>query len=211
MGIIEDYGALIASAKYGAEAALILKTISLAVIIVILAGFIWYFYRSLSKKDLIALNLDKYNRSSHPVLQKLFALALYLLEYIVVIPFFILIWSIAMAIAIFLVSDRGTSEIMFLTGVLIISIRILSYIQKDIAGDLAKLFPFVTISVFLLYSDVFNSVKVFSQIKEIPLLLSNIYLYFITIFVVEIGLRVIDTIVDFWKSEENRVYFETLR
>lgn len=211
MGIIEEYDALIASAKYGVEIALILKTISLAIIVVILAVFIWYFYRTISQRNIITLNLDKYNKSSHPVLQKLFALIFYLLEYIIVIPFFILIWSVAMAIAIFLVSDRGTSEIMFFTTVLIISIRILSYIQKDIAGDLAKLFPFVTISVFLLYSDVFNSVKVFSQIKEIPLLLSNIYLFFITIFIVEIGLRAIHTIVDFWKSEENRVYFETLR
>ena len=188
---------------------LISKLFFLSIFIVILCLFIWLFYRTISERNIIKLNLNKYNKGSHPVLKKFFAVLFYFLEYIVVIPFFILLWSTAMAVAILLISDRAAADIMFFTTILIISIRILSYFHKEITIELAKLFPLVTLSVFLIYSSSFNAGNVLTKINEVPLLLSNLYIYFLAILGAEIVLRLIHTAVDFWKSEEERLYFDS--
>ncbi|RMD67360.1 hypothetical protein D6817_01825, partial [Candidatus Pacearchaeota archaeon] len=60
--------------------------------------FIWNFYNSTSKRDLLGLNLRKYNRYSHPLASKLAASALYFLEYVVIAPALLVIWFAALAI-----------------------------------------------------------------------------------------------------------------
>src|SRR3989339_817358 len=64
----------------------------LVFLIVIYSVFVWKFYRLISTKNLIELNLSQYNRSEHPVLTKLLAGTLYFVEYIVVLPFLIFFW-----------------------------------------------------------------------------------------------------------------------
>ena len=63
-----------------------LNVLLFAVILAVVSLFIWKFYRSTSKMNLIELNLSKYNQSEHPLAGKFFALILYLLEYIIIMP-----------------------------------------------------------------------------------------------------------------------------
>jgi hypothetical protein len=181
----------------------------LAALITLLTVIIWQFYRTLAERNIIKLNLKQYNRSEHPFLKKTFAVLLYLAEYIVIIPFFMLLWSIALAVALLLLAEKEIGYIVLLTAAMIISIRILAYYKKEIAKDLAKLFPLITLSVFLINSKSLDIPFILGQIMQIPALLESIYSYFIVIFFVEVVLRLTDTVSELWKSEEERTYWIT--
>jgi amino acid transporter len=77
-----------------------------AVIIALVALFIWRFYKSLSKRTLITLNLNQYNRSEHPFLSKFFAVLLYLIEYVIIMPVIIFIWFGALTVIILLIAKE---------------------------------------------------------------------------------------------------------
>ena len=64
----------------------------LVLIIVIYSIFIWKFYRFISKKNILQLNLNKYNKTEHPFLTKILAATFYFLEYIIILPFLIFFW-----------------------------------------------------------------------------------------------------------------------
>jgi len=167
--------------------------------------FIWKFYKSTSRRNLIKLNLYKYNTSEHPLANKLFAMLFYLIEYIVIMPLLIILWFAGLSIVLMLIAtERSPNEILMISAAMIGAIRILAYIKGEIAKDLAKLFPFIALSFFLLegVSD-FRSVFI-SKVSEIPSLFSNILSFILVVVVIEIILRVFYTIYEFWRSEGGR-------
>tara|TARA_Y100000310_G_C20703671_1_gene832481 strand:- start:15273 stop:15941 length:669 start_codon:yes stop_codon:yes gene_type:complete len=174
-----------------------------AIAIAVVALFIWYFYNSLSKRNLIALNLRQFNRSEHPAVNKILAIALYLLEYIIIMPLLIFVWFAALSIIVFLVvEERATSQILLLTAALVAAIRILAYHKHEIAKDLAKLFPFITLSVFLLSPGAFDVNRFFSRAMEIPTLFGSILYFLLVILAIEVILRIFYTVMQFWSSQE---------
>ena len=174
-----------------------------AILITIVALFIWYFYKSLSQRDLLKLNLNQFNRVTHPVSTKLLAVALYFVEYIIVMPFIILVWFSALSIVLLLISEGKTAgNILMLTAAMVAAIRILAYHKKEISQELAKLFPFIALSVFILTPGAFDFEGVFGRVYEIPSLFGNILSFLIVIFAIEIVLRILYTILQFWKSED---------
>lgn len=184
-----------------------IQIVGLAIAIVFISLFIWKFYNTMSKKNLLKLNLSKYNNSDHPLWGKFGAILFYLVEYIFVIPFFILLWSAVLATAIFLAVDEPfVRYVTMITAAMIIAIRILAYHKAEISKDLAKLFPFITLSVFLMNSKAVDFEFIAGQLGEIPLLLADVGLYLILIFLVEVCLRILDTMQDFTRSEEERQY-----
>ena len=63
-----------------------------ALLITIAAWFIYKFYNSLSKRNLISLNLSQYNKYEHPVASKLLAAILYFIENILIMPILLFMW-----------------------------------------------------------------------------------------------------------------------
>ncbi len=170
---------------------LITQLFLIAILIVIVAFIIWGFYSTLSKKDFIVLNLRKYNTSEHPVLRKLLAVLLYFIEYILIMPALILVWYIVLSIILLLlVPDRAMGQLLLLTGSLVMAIRILSYIKEEISKELAKLFPFIAVSIYLLNPDIFTKFDFFDKLNEIPVLFENIVFFLVSISVLEIILRI---------------------
>ncbi|PIN92743.1 hypothetical protein COU54_05785 [Candidatus Pacearchaeota archaeon CG10_big_fil_rev_8_21_14_0_10_31_24] len=175
-----------------------------AVFIVFVSLFIWQFYNTLSKKDLINLSLKKYNSFQHPQRRKFFAVLLYLFENAFIMPFLIVVWLAALAIILLLIAkDSDVSYILTLSASLVLAIRLLAYTNKNLSKDLAKLFPFITLSVFLLSPQIVNFAFLGDRLSEIPLLFDSIFYFLLTIFVVEILLRIVDTIVLVIKNEED--------
>ncbi len=184
------------------EVGLAVRIIIWAIIIVLLSVFIWFFYKSFAKKDLISLNLQKYNTVNHPGIRKLFALFFYFIEYLIVAPLVILVWFVALAIFVLVVAElQSIEEILLITSVLVIAIRILAYTKRSLAQELAKLFPLITLAVFLISPQISSIGKISMQISSIPLLLGSIVYFLITIVVVEVILRLMNEAVDFWQSE----------
>jgi len=181
-----------------------LNIVFLAIIIALVAIFIWNFYRSLSQRDLISLNLSKYNTSTHPLIYKLLAIALYFVEYIILMPILIFLWFFALSIIILLIAETSSSaaQILLISAAMVAAIRILAYHKQELAKELAKLFPFITLSVFLLSPRAFDIEAIILKISEIPSLLVNVFYYLLIIVVIEGFLRTLFTIMEFWVSEE---------
>lgn len=167
------------------------------------ALFIWYFYRSLASKDLISLNLRQYNQADSPGVSKVLAVLLYFLEYLVIMPLLIFFWFAALSFVLLLIAEESSVQsILFLTAVMIAAIRILAYYHGEIAKDLAKLFPFITLSIFLLTPNNFNLTFIGERFREIPLLVDQAFSFFIIIFIVELILRIVSTITRLAKGND---------
>lgn len=171
--------------------------------LVVASLFIFKFYKSLSKRNLISLNLYKYNTSEHPITSKILAMLFYLLEYIFFIPFLIMLWFAGIAIFVLLISSESLTidYILWISAALIGAIRVLAYIRTEIATDLAKLFPFTTLSFLLLSAGDFDLDLLVANLKTIPSLLNHILSFIIVILIVEIIMRAFYTLYEFWKSE----------
>jgi hypothetical protein len=173
--------------------------------LVVVSLFIFKFYKSLSKMNLLSLNLYKYNTSEHPIFNKVWAMLLYLLEYILVIPFLIMLWFAGLAIVLLGIAKdgQGVDYVLLIAAALIGAIRILAYVNTEISAELAKLFPFITLSFFLLTPGDFGPGIISENLEEIPSLLGQVYSFILVVLIIEIILRVFYTLYEFWVSESD--------
>ena len=173
------------------------------VLITLYAVFIWKFYRFLAQKDIIKLNLKQYSRSEHPVLKKILASILYFIEYVIILPFLVFFWFAILAIFLILLSKEQTVQnILLISSAVVASVRMTSYYKEDLSRDLAKMFPFTILVVFLLSPNFFSLPQVISKFLQIPLLLQNILYYLVFIIGLEIILRFFEMIFSIGKTEE---------
>ncbi len=165
----------------------------LVLLIVIYAIFIWKFYRFISTKNIIKLNLNKYNRVEHPFFTKLFAGILYLIEYIVILPFLIFFWfGIFTIFLIFLTEGLDIKSLLIISVTIIAAIRMTSYIPRygeDLAKEIAKLLPFTLLAIAITKPNFFSVERILGHITEIPSLLGEIITYLSFIIILEIVLR----------------------
>ncbi|MBT3691464.1 hypothetical protein HOD75_04080 [archaeon] len=170
------------------------------IFIVIYALFIYKFYKFLANKEIIVLNLKQYNYSNFPVLEKFFAVSLYTLEYLIILPFLVLFWFTVLSLFLLLLSKQDAYQILLISAAIIASTRITAYISEDLSKDIAKILPFTVLAMFVLGEDFFNLDSLVGKIIEIPGLFSNIILFVIFIFAIEFILRGISSGSEFFTS-----------
>lgn len=170
--------------------------------VALLALFIFYFYRTLSQRNFISLNLGQYNNVEHAGLSKLAAIGFYLIEYVIAMPILLLFWFTALSVFILVLSpEKAIAGTLMLSAAIIVAIRVLSYFKEEISKDLAKLFPFITLSVFILTPGALQVNAIIGNLRELPLLFGSIFNFLFVIFVIEILLRFIYTLKVFVRSE----------
>lgn len=173
------------------------------VMILMYSIFIWKFYKFLASREIIQLNLKQYNYSNHPVLEKFLAIALYTLEYLVILPFLVIFWFAILSIFLLVLSEsQDTQQILLISAAIIASTRVTSYISEDLSKDIAKILPFTVLAAFILGNSVFNSGNVIDKIIQIPSLFNNILIFLVFIFVVEFALRGVYSLVELMRSGE---------
>jgi len=175
------------------------------IFIVIYAIFIWKFYRFLASREILELNLRQYNSSKYPRLEKLFAILLFGVEYLVILPFLVLFWFTILSLFLFVLSEQPAEQILLISAAIIASTRITSYISEDLSKDLAKMLPFAVLSIFLITTDFLTGTSVISKLSEIPILFNNILYFIVFIFIIEYVLRIIYSIAQFFHSEKEIV------
>jgi len=170
----------------------------LVVLIVVYSVLVWKFYKFIGKKNLIELNLNQYNQAKHPFFIKFLAVFLYLIEYIIVLPFVVFIWFAGFASFLILLSNNlEIQTILFLSVTIISAIRMTSYIPKhgeEISSEIAKILPYTLLAVLILDPNFFDFSRVLNHFGQLPALYSNILLYVSFIFGLELILRIFDLI-----------------
>ncbi len=171
--------------------------------IVIYSIFVWKFYRSISKKNLIGLNLNKYNKSKHPQATKLIAGGLYLAEYALILPILIFLWfTIFTMLLIFITENLSVQALLIIAGTVIAAIRMTCYYSEDLAKEMAKLVPFTLLATSLLNPQFFSVTRVFGLFAQIPNLFGEIGIYLFFIVLLEVVLRAFDFLFSLFQIEE---------
>jgi len=176
----------------------------LVLLVVFYSVFIWKLYRFIARKNILELNLNKYNRSEHAFFTKLLAGIFYFLEYIIILPFLVFLWFTAFTFFLIILSEEGmdVGSILTISAIIIAAIRMTSYYSEDLSKDLAKLLPFTLLAFFVLNFTSFNVEKVIGHITKIPLFFENILIYLGFIILLELILRFFDFIFSFFGLEE---------
>lgn len=160
-------------------------------VIVAYAVFVFYFYKILAKKNLVDLNLSKYNNSSNAGFSKILAVIFYILEYLIIMPVLTFVWFTVLAILILILTDSlAISTVLVLSAALVASVRVTSYISQQLSQDLAKMLPFTLLALALTQPEFFQISSFLERLVEIPQLIVAIPYYLIFIVAVELIMRI---------------------
>jgi hypothetical protein len=174
------------------------------ILILMYAVFIWKFYKFLARRDIIQLNLRQYEYSVHPSWEKFLAVALYTLEYLIILPFLVLFWFAIFSVFLLVLSEsQNTQQILMISAAIITSTRIMSYISEDLSKDIAKILPFTVLAAFILGSNFFDSGTLFNKFAEIPNLFTHILIFLVFIFLVEFLFRAMFSVVQLVLSKDS--------
>lgn len=153
--------------------------------------FIFKFYKFLAKRNVIELGLGNYNRTNHWALKTVFGMIFYFVEYIFIMPLFIIFWFGVLSILLMFMSKNPVDTILLVSIAVVGAIRVCAYYSRDLAEDLSKMLPFALLGVFLVDISFFQLDTALNLIKDIPNHLSLIVYYCTFIVILEIFLRVV--------------------
>ena len=115
--------------------------------------FIWHFYRLISRREIVSLNLNKYDTDG----KKITSLIVYVTKYVIVFPLVITAWFFVYSLFMFFLAPEIPQDFVFLVVIsLVVAIRIAAYYKEDLSKDLAKMIPFALLGIFLVNTSLFT-------------------------------------------------------
>ncbi len=200
-GVGEAYNALVANLPLWIQH--FLGVFIPAILIVIYSLFIWKVHKFIAAKNIFKLDLSKYSKLEHATSTKLLAGVLYMLEYIIILPFIIFFWFAIFTIFLILFTENiEVGSLLLVSAVVISAIRIIAYIREDIAKEVAKLLPFALLAIAIVASRLFDVTKILNQLSQIPLFFSSIIIYLLFIVILESILRFFEFIFSLFELHE---------
>jgi len=135
--------------------------------IAIYALFVWYFYRFISKRDLLPKFFYPVSKGQNVSKVKFVG---YAAVYMGTFPTIILAWFMVLSFFVFFISKQMPFEIaLFISMTIIGVVRILAYYREDAAKEVAKMIPYALLSFFLTTAVVFAEPNFFTD-KELGLI-----------------------------------------
>lgn len=184
-----------------------LNFIVLVLLVVVYSVLIWRFYRFISKKNPLGLNLNRLINRETSFFTKGFSGFFYFLEYIIISPFLImLIFAAFTLLLIFLTQAQDVSQLLTISAVIIAAIRMTSYYKENLSQELAKMLPFTLLAVSVLNPATFTQseyvINIINHFSQLPSLIGNIWYYLVFIIGLEIVLRFFDYVFSLFGLEE---------
>ena len=203
--LLEAYNSFIATLPLPFQS--FISLFLLVLVIFIYSLFIWKFYKFISEKNIFGLDLNKYNTAEKPFLTKLIAGGLYLVEYIIILPFLIFFWFAIFTFFLILLTGEGieVGTILVISAVVIASIRMASYYKKELAEEIAKILPFTLLAISVLNPNFFSKefiTRITSRLSEIPSFFQEILIYLAFIIILEVILRFFEFLFSLFGIEE---------
>jgi len=192
-GIVSSYNSFLNDLPSWGQSFINLFLILIVILLYLL--FVRGFYSSVSKKDILGLNLNQYNKSQLPFANLIFKSLLYLAEYVVIVPFVVFFWFSILALFLLILTNISTTNILLISAVVVIAARITSYFKKGLSENVAKLLPFNLLAIALLTPNFFKFEVILGHFQAIPSLVGQIVIYLAFIIAFEIFMRVFDFII----------------
>ena len=176
----------------------------LTILVVIYTVFIWRGYIFISTKNILRLNLNKYNTSSHPIKIKFIATSLYFLEYIIILPILIFFWFLFFTfLLLFITNDLKPSDIVLVSAITIASVRMASYWPKygeAVSSEIARIIPLTLLAFSITTPGFFKLGDIINQLSKFPQVFNQIWLYFFFIVALELILRGFSFVISLFQS-----------
>jgi hypothetical protein len=174
---------------------IIFQLVFFTAVILAYSLFVFYSYRLFSKKNLFDFNFNEYLHSDNPTISSLFGFFLYIVEYVFILPFFIILWFGFYSIFLLVLArNLEIQTILLISSALISAIRISSFASESLSRDLAKMLPFTLLALALVGERFFSLELLLERFSAIPSLISSLPIFLLFIFGVEIVLRFFDAI-----------------
>ena len=162
-------------------------------VVLIYVIFVWNFYRFISRKDVIKLNLANLNGAGRPVLFRFLTGVLYLVEYFLILPLLIFFWFAVLAFFLLILTEGIELSILITIAVVLVAvIRATSYYNEGLSSDVAKMIPLTLLAFSFLSPGFFDLEKIILKASQLPELLDSIFLYLLFIIFLEIIMRLLD-------------------
>jgi len=179
----------------------------LVLMIVIYSILVWKFYKFISKKNPLGLDLNKYNSTQNSFFSRLFQGTLYFVEYILILPFLIfIIFAVFTFFLIILAQNQEISQILIISAAIITAIRMTAYYKENLSQEVAKMLPFTLLAITVLNPNNFSDAQYIERIlihfAQLPGFFSQIFNYLIFIVLIEAVLRFFDFIFSLFNLEE---------
>lgn len=199
--VVEVYNAFMTSLPTWAQT--FVNLFFLILVVFLYSFFVWKFYRFIATKNIFGLDLNKYNKTSHPFFTKLLAGGFYFLEYIIILPFIIFFWfTIFTLFLLVLTNNLEVNTLLTISAIIVAVVRLSCYYKEDLAKDLAKLLPFTLLAVALVNQNFFNFERILENISIIPSFFNKILIYLVFIIILEVFLRFFDFIFSLFGLED---------
>lgn len=156
--------------------------------------FVWKFYKTLSKRDLFKIDLEKYNLpgTKHRTLGKVGSVLSYILKYGIIFPLYIFLWFVILSFFLLVLTEEASTTHILLVSISVVSAaRIISYYKEDLSSDMAKLVPFALLAISLVDPNFFSVETTIARLSEIPVLWSDILQFLVFSIVLEWVLRIL--------------------
>jgi hypothetical protein len=155
------------------------------------SGFVFMFYRLLAKRDILTLDLKRFEDSMTGRIRVFFRSLSFVAQYVLLIPILIGFWTVVMATILTLLSDSSdhSRNAMIATSV-VGAVRILAYWTEDLSRDVAKMLPFAVLGVFLVGSTSVNFSEFEALYSNLPELADAYLNSLILLSILETVLRV---------------------
>lgn len=200
-GIVDIYNSLVSLLPPLAQDFVNLFLIVIGVLIY--AIFIWNFYRLIASKNILGLDLNKYNKSNKPFFTKLVTGFLYFVEYIIILPIVIFVaFSVFAVFLILLTESIEVSSILIIAAIIVTVIRMASYYREGLSKDLAKLIPFTLLTFAIINLGSLNLGAIISRFQQLPNFFDQVFIYLLFIIGFEVVLRIFDFIISLFGLEE---------
>ncbi len=174
-----------------------------AVIITLYSLFVWKFHKFLANRDVVELNLWRYIKTEENIIRKFIASVFYIVEYIVIMPFLVFFWFAILALFILVLAKEQTlANILIISMAIVASVRITSYFDEELSKEIARVFPFTLLVVFLVTPNFFSVESMIDRIKDIPRFLTQMAYYIIFVVLLEVVMRLLAILKQFFSPPE---------
>lgn len=158
--------------------------------LVLYGVFTFKFYTYLARRNVLSLNLHRFNNASHPVMKMFFAVVLWLLEFALAFPIIVFFWFAVLAVILSILSTNTLVITALISCALVSAVRVTSYFSEDLAKDLAKMLPFAVLGVFLVDASILQLDATLSQLSLWTDMIDTFAYYLLFIVGLELVLRI---------------------
>jgi hypothetical protein len=195
VNVVQDVGQIAQGFSLAEAQTILLPLISFIIGIVIYSIFIFKFYRFIGRRDIFAVDLDKYVGERWETFKKFGAGLAYAIKYLFIFPIFTFGWFVVFSVLLtFLIRTQLIDTTLLIAMALVASVRITSYYAEDLSLDLAKIIPFALLAVFLIDISTFSLDIAVRALTTLPLFWKTIVYYLAFTVVLEFLLRIVYTI-----------------